>query len=299
MPINAVIDLGTNTFHLIIAEVSAEKIEKILYREKRYVRLAENGIEEIDAPAYQRGLEAMNHYAQVLKQFKYDHLRAFGTEALRVAKNALTFIEDVREQTGIEVAIIHGLEEASWIHKGVKQVIEPQEEPYLIMDIGGGSCEFVLVVNNEVHWSHSFPIGVSVLHHAYHHSDPISEYDQLKLEAYLTETLDPLSLQLKRQACKILVGSSGTFDTILDLLHVPLQNESANLKPADFYPIHDWILTSILSQREAKKEIPEERVEYIVVAVVLIRQVLHMMAAKSIIISNYAMKEGILLGNPD
>ncbi|NJK83906.1 MAG: hypothetical protein HC912_08960 [Saprospiraceae bacterium] len=148
----AVIDLGTNTFHLLIVEQNRQK----LYQERQFVKLAENGIEHISAAPFQRGIETMLHFHRVLKKFDVQQVQAFGTAALRTAHNGSAFIEEVEEATGIEIQLISGEREAALIQKGVAQAIPATDAHSLIMDIGGGSVEFILANQHEVFWAQSF-----------------------------------------------------------------------------------------------------------------------------------------------
>ncbi|MEN0005954.1 MAG: hypothetical protein AAF798_17520, partial [Bacteroidota bacterium] len=120
----AVIDLGTNTFHLLITEALPAGGFSEVYRERKFTQLAEEGIETIGAAALQRGLKALQHFKQQLTAHQVEQVRAFGTAALRTASNGPDFIRQVAEEIGIDIQLISGTEEARLIHLGVLQAVE-------------------------------------------------------------------------------------------------------------------------------------------------------------------------------
>ncbi len=294
----AVLDLGTNTFHLLIAEQDATGQWQTLVREKRYVKLAEEGIQRIGDAAFARGLEALQSFKIQLETFQVppSAMRAFGTAALRTAENAPAFLEEVVALTGIRPESIPGDREAALIFEGVRQAVPFPDNPVLIMDIGGGSVEFIIADREQVRWQQSFPLGVAVLYREFHHEDPISSLEVAELKAFLDNGLSDLWAALHEFPVPTLVGASGTFDVIeqfvLDPATKPALYGYVTL-PA-FEPLYNLLVNSTLEERRALPELPEERVEMVVVAMVLIRHVLERADIQEIYTSSYAMKEGML-----
>lgn len=294
----AVLDLGTNTFHLLIVERNAQHQWTVLIKNNIYVRLAEEGIQRIGAAPYQRGLNALRIFREQLDEAGVlpEHIRAFGTAALRTAENAPDFLKEVWDIARIRPESISGDREAELIYKGVRQAVPFPEHRALIMDIGGGSVEFILADREQVLWQRSFPIGVSVLFRAYHHNDPIATEEIGVLRSFLDQTLEPLWQALKQYPCPTLIGASGTFDVIdIFLLNPATKPELYGyLGLKQFGTLRDLLLRSTLSERRAMPQLPEERVEMIVVAMVLIQYVLERGHIQDIYTSTYAMKEGML-----
>lgn len=290
----AVIDLGTNTFHLIIAQSTIGGY-KILHRERVFVRLAEGGIQTIGEGALQRGLQALESFRKLLKSYEVQQVRAFGTAALRTASNAAQFTATIQSTLGIEIEIIDGLEEARLIHLGVREAVTLPAQPSLIMDIGGGSVEFILCDQTKVFWSQSFPIGVAVLLKQFHHQDPIASKEIEALDQYLIETLSPLSDQIAIYHPQTLIGASGTFDVIETMVGADrTQVLTDGLDIAVFDPIYQRLITSTLAEREAMNDLPRDRADMVVVAMELIRVVLHLAPITHLLISPFALKEGAL-----
>ncbi len=290
-----VIDLGTNTFHLLISEKSDAGNIVELFRERIFVKLGEDGIETIGDAPFQRALAAIHSLKATLDLYKVNHIKAFGTAALRTASNGNKFIDKIRDETGIQIKLIPGDEEARLIHLGVIQAVPLNNENGLIMDIGGGSVEFIVANSQGVIWAQSFPIGVSVLFRKFHKTDPITFEEIEKVEDHLETILIPLLGILNIHETPFLIGASGTFD-VLDIILSRQRISSIHsiVEVQDFYPLYQQFLNTTLSERLQMEKLPESRAEMIIVAMILINFILKKANIKQISISAYAMKEGIL-----
>lgn len=291
----AVIDLGTNTFHLLIVEPIGDGQFKEIHREKRFVKLAEKGIETIAEAPQQRGLEAIAHYKQCLQKYDVSNVRAFGTAALRTASNGADFKQKIEASLGYPTQLIDGKEEARLIHLGVNLAAPFDNETRLVMDIGGGSVEFILANENGVIWSQSFPIGVAVLRHRFHHQEPIHAAEIEALQTFLDTALQDLFTVLEQHPIQTLIGASGTFDVLENLLskHQPTPL-SAEVDVALFPDLLRQIIRLNLEERFQSKDLPNDRADMIVVALLLIDYLLKKTNCKRILVSAYAMKEGML-----
>lgn len=290
----AVIDLGTNTFHLLIVFVEAGQFSTV-YRERRFIKLAETGIETIGLNAYQRALETMAAYAKKLEEHQVEKCLAFGTAALRTASNGPQFIAEVLQKTGIEIQLIDGQREAGLIHKGVALAVPLPKHPLLIMDIGGGSVEFILANQDQVFWAQSFPIGVAVLHRQFHQQDPISLEEQKALFNFLDTTLAPLRAALERFPCHELAGASGTFDVLENILaETRCGPHCTEIAANKLQGISKEIISKALAERLQISGLPAQRADLIVVALLLIEYVCQLAAIDTIYVSAFAMKEGMI-----
>lgn len=291
----AVIDLGTNTFHLLIVDKTPDGGFKKIIRKRFFIKLAEEGIQVIGKAPFERGLNALQSFKETLDEYKVSFVKAFGTAALRTASNGSEFIHQVLTKTGIEITLIPGDREAELIYKGVIEAVPISSTPELIMDIGGGSVEFIIANHSGILWSQSFPIGVAVLFHRFHHSDPISEKEKEILSQFLEKELAPVFNQLNKYSTSTLIGASGTFDVLENILCKEKQSLiHGNISVKDFHPFYQEIMRSSLAERIASDHIPNTRAEMIIVALFLINYVLSKTSIKNISISAYAMKEGML-----
>ena len=298
-PLRAVIDLGTNTFHLLIARLLPDGQIEEVYRERVFVKLASEGIELIGPAPFARGIEALKHFRQKLEEYAVVQVTAIGTAALRTAENGEIFVRTAEVESGIIVHLIPGDTEAAYITSGVLAALPPLRDRILIMDIGGGSTEYIIASAEGVHWRQSFPIGVAVLHRRFHHTDPISEAEIRELEEHLTRTLAPLREALAEYPAHHLVGAAGTFDVMAELLAddtAAAPHPTSHALALDgLEALHFRLIASTTEERLRMPGIPPERADLIVVAMLLIRFTIRLASIQRITVSDYAMKEGILM----
>ncbi|MEO1436699.1 MAG: hypothetical protein AAFV80_14260 [Bacteroidota bacterium] len=293
----AVIDLGTNTFHMLIVEVFPDFSFREIYRDPEYVYLAEEGIDTIGEAPFQRGLATLTRFKQQLDKHQVKATRVFGTEALRKASNGPLFRKLVKQQTGIDIELITGLEEARLIAQGTRMAVPPFEETILTMDIGGGSVEFILMNQDEVLWKQSFPIGISVLYRQFQQTEPISAAQIQIIFEHLNTVLKPLTEELKKHEVNILAGASGAFEIVQAALNIPQQKpDYAEIDRDSFLEFTRPMYRLDLDERKAHPLIPTSRAQLFVVALLLNDWSLQATGAQRIWMSKYAMKEGMLWG---
>jgi exopolyphosphatase/guanosine-5'-triphosphate,3'-diphosphate pyrophosphatase len=162
------------------------------------------------------------------------------------------------------------------------------------MDIGGGSVELIQITDGQMTWKQSFPIGNALLTRAYHHSDPISSRDQQALTQYLEQTLAPF-WERWQNTPPILVGAAGTFEVIAKACSP--YTTAAPLSPIDLTlwdTFFHKVITSTRADRVTFTQIPDERVDYIVSALLLVQQVIHKGKVHTWYASAHSLKEGLL-----
>ena len=292
----AVIDLGTNTFHLLIADVVDHKIVETIYRERIFVKLGAEGVDTLGDKPLARGFEALKKFSQVLDRFGVTQLIAVGTAALRTASNGPEFLRKIKSELGISIKLIDGRREAHLIYLGVRQIWDISgSAPAIIMDIGGGSVEFIIADDHKIYWMDSYPIGVSVLHRKFHNTDPISKEEQRLLVDYLGQFMKPLAEAIQQYQPYKLVGASGTFDVLAMLLCPDNPSLYEVVQSEDVDKIILEIVRSNEKERYENPGIPDSRVDLIVVALLLLQEVLKLATWQTIGISQYALKEGLLV----
>jgi exopolyphosphatase/guanosine-5'-triphosphate,3'-diphosphate pyrophosphatase len=296
----AIIDMGTNTFHLLIAEAD-KKGYHITQRDRLAVKIGKDGINQgvITEEGIQRALLAMQSFKNTLDQQGITQIFAFGTSALRNASNAHEVVNRIKAITGIESTIISGDQEAEYIYMGVKAAMDV-EELSLIMDIGGGSVEFILGNNDKVLWKQSVEIGAQRLLEEFQKNDPITLEEMQALDRHFDKALLPLMVVLQQHKPSILIGSSGTFDTLSDIfcllhdIHKSPEEIETPLTLDGFYEIYNDLVKKDRAQRMLIPGMIEMRVDMIVVACCMIRYILSRHTFNRIRVSTYALKEGVL-----
>ena len=161
----------------------------LVYNESIAVKLAEGGIQKgyISEAAFDRGLTALKEFKKTIDLYQVKTVRAVATSALRTSINGSDFLEKIKSEIGINPEIITDDREAELIYLGVSSAINCFDEKYLIIDIGGGSVEFIICNQKEIFWKRSYDIGAARLMEQFHHSDPISVADINKLNLYFPD----------------------------------------------------------------------------------------------------------------
>jgi exopolyphosphatase/guanosine-5'-triphosphate,3'-diphosphate pyrophosphatase len=216
----AVIDLGTNTFQLLVGSCTrANAPLVVLANLQRPVQLGKGAMEAgiIQADAGVRAYEVLTEFMEIAASYgcTAGEVTALGTSILRNASNGEQFVSTWRQEFGIQVELIDGLREAELIFEGVYHSLpRPWERPTLLMDIGGGSVEFILFKGEEVLFKTSLELGGLKLRALFNRDDFFDMSVKAGCEAYIDEHLTPLFDACASQAPQVLVGAAGAFETM-------------------------------------------------------------------------------------
>ncbi|MCC5918742.1 MAG: hypothetical protein JJU02_15590 [Cryomorphaceae bacterium] len=288
----AIIDLGTNTFNLLVYDT-----EKQVYLENRKVavHLGKGGLKAgmLMPDSVERGIACIKEHLKLAAQHGAEECHAFACSAVRSAKNRDEFVEEVFQKTGLKVKVLSGEEEAEWIFKGVKLAIPIGEKPVLVMDIGGGSTELIVGNAAGVQWLKSYDLGVSRLLELFSPTDPLSEKDEDDIRSHIRHCwndipkLPPIDL----------IGSSGSFDTLaaLYLGSKNIEMDSTNglrLPLESLAEICETLRTFDETQRRRMPGMDLSRVHHIHLSAILLEEIRRKVEVQSITVSNFALKEG-------
>ena len=296
--IHAFIDLGTNTFHLLIAEIANEEAT-ILFRTKVIVGLGAGGINNnrITSEAQHRGLTTLKKFSAYIASYNVSKVSAFGTSALRNAENSSEFISLIQKETKIQIDVIDGNREAELIHLGIAGHEFVAEFPYLIMDIGGGSTEFIVANENTILWKKSFEVGVQRLIADYFDGDPPSKASITQLNQYLALFLNDLQ-EVKAFNVKDLIGASGTFTTLLNMYIAASDHNKSNMEviPRSFFKdIFKDLLRLPRAERIKMPGMSAPRADLIIMGGCLVNFVLDELNIDKFYVSDNGLKEGALI----
>jgi exopolyphosphatase/guanosine-5'-triphosphate,3'-diphosphate pyrophosphatase len=299
----AVMDLGTNTFHLLIVEGTVGNFKEIVH-EQEAVKLGEGGINKsfIQPTAFQRGINCMQRYHQLILNNNVKQARAIATSALRNASNGQEFINEVKNKTGISIEIIDGDVEAAYIYKGVRAGGGLSDQNTVIVDIGGGSVEFIICNDKEIKWKQSFEIGAARLMDRFHNHDPIPPESITALNFYLQDTLVDFFAAASKHKIDNIIGSSGVFESYAAIIETG-QGHSFDLKKNRYYTFDKEIILSVIEslvlsthqQRLSNPNIIPVRVDMIVTASILARFIIEKLGVDEIAMSANSLKEGVLV----
>lgn len=299
----AVMDLGTNTFHLLIAEGPADNFTTV-FKATEAVKLGEGGINQgtIQPAAFARGLAAMQRLQDQILDHRVTGVKAIATSAIRSAANGQDFIDQVKETTGIQIELINGEQEAGYIYKGIDASGCLNDNNALIMDIGGGSVEFIIANNDEVLWKKSFEIGAARLMDKFHQTDPIPVASIKELTRYLDGKLMELFAAAIKYKPTTLIGSSGAFESFAEIIELKKgrkfnteQTKVYEFDTDDLLDLIELLIKSTHALRASMKGIIPVRVDMIVVASLLTIYMMQKLGLTDVTMSTYSLKEGVLV----
>lgn len=303
----AVIDMGTNTFNLLIVEYHAHNF-KILYSTKHPVKLGQKLSENhvIDNSGIDRILSTLTMYLNEIKNYSVNEIIALATSSIRTAKNKSEILKVIKEKLNIHVQVIDGDREAELIYLGnqfaISNFLKNSNETYLVMDIGGGSTEFIIANQQNIFWKKSFLLGMARLMDEIKPDDPIRDEDIQRIHQYLDNLLQPIKEKILHYRPKTLIGSSGVFDSVAEMVEANLHSLNENKTESccvvniqDFEKLYQKILPLSYSERLKFKGLIEMRADMIVISFILIDYILKKIALEKLIVSFYSLKEGVMV----
>jgi len=291
-----VIDLGSNTFHLLIVEYLGNNSFETIFRESVFTSLSDGGIDIIKQERIDFGIETLHRFKEILLSHKCSHIRVIGTAALRTAKNRAIFIDKAEMVLGSKIEVIDGPKEAHYIFKGITLLPEMLSGSHLIMDIGGGSTECILLVNGKNIFSKSYPIGVGALHEKFHNHEPITSNEIEQIKQFILHQISDLIPFIQAYSPQYLTGAAGSFE-ILELMsgkELTLKSVS-HVDIATFTHLYDKIISADIEQRKNMPGLPIERIKLIVVGMIWKKILFDLVNPSQILVCPYALKEGILI----
>ncbi len=303
-----IIDIGTNSFKLLIVTIKKDTYE-VVHKDKLSVKLGEGGIKGgfIAHSPFLRGINALKAHKKMLDLHEVDKVIAFATAAIRDAENGKEFIKKVKQETDIDITIISGDKEASLIYDGVKSCVPMTEEKVLVIDIGGGSTEFIICNKSRIIWKKSFQLGAARLLEEINPSEPITKEEKEKFKQYIKTALNELVPIIKEHKIQTIIGSSGTFDSLAEMIYYKYETP-AGVKAKKYDPKNDYIfdkehldellkgiIKSNIDERMDMKGLATMRVEMIVMSSLLIKHIIKRLGIKTVRLSNYSLKEGMLV----
>lgn len=303
MSLVASIDVGSNTVRLLAAEVAGGRIVRELLDLRANTRLGE-GLAEggtFNPQARERTLGTLREFSARLKQLRVRAVTAIGTEALRKASDAAGFVEEVRSETGLELDIISGEEEAGRTLMGVRAGIGhiAGDGDKLVVDIGGGSTELVATSNWDDYRAISLPLGAVSLYERFILGDPPSDADLAVLEAHSYATLGALDGFLPA-GCGLLIGTAGT---ITSLAAVDMRMDEYDPVRITGHTMARDTVARLLSrfcgmtseQRRLLAGLEPGREDIIVSGTTLLLAIMYRVEAESVVVCDYGLREGNLL----
>ena len=298
----AVVDIGTNSIHMVLAEIDLEGSYKILDRFKDMTRLGDGTFQtrKLSEESIGRGIEVLKNLTTLARNKGYDRIVMTATSAVREAKNGGEFIERVARVTGVRVRVVTGKEEARLIYLGVRHSMDLADRPSLIIDVGGGSVELISGNRKKMIHGESLKIGAIRLKDQFLIHNPPTKTEIGNLQKAIDDQIKPALKQFNSEEFVHLIASSGMAGNLAEMVYLrrtgkPIpQLNLATLTLKEIKGVEGDLTTSRIKERLALPGLDPRRVDTLLPATAVIRTLLEKTGHKEIIISDKAIREGVI-----
>ncbi len=298
----AAIDIGTNSFHLVVARPISGGTPEILAREKVPVRLGTGSrdMKTLDADAIDRAIAALSRFRRIAEAHDAE-VFAVATSAVREAEDRQVFVRRAREEAGIEVEVISGVEEARLIHLGALGAVPMADRRHLVIDIGGGSTEFIVGEGTRPLLTRSLKLGHIRLTNRFFPEGRIDESSVKACRRHVRAFLTPVAQEISALCHSITVGCSGTIENLARMAAAKAGTEVRSIDNLDLTSDDlDAVVADIVSRptADSRRELPGldgHRADVIVAGAVLLRQLMKSLHIKEMRVSSHALREGVVL----
>lgn len=302
----AAIDLGTNSFHAVIMDIYPDGSYRRVDKLKEMVVLAERGMDkQLSEEAMQRGLEALKKIKILCENLGVDHITAYATSAIREAENGGEFIQRMIDEVGVKALAISGKMEAGLIGKAIQHAVSLDEEPVLMVDIGGGSVEFIIGNKEMLFYSTSIKIGAARMAAEFVENDPIKKKEIKALRKHFKKELAEVAEAINTHPVSSIVGSSGTMENMAQMianrksLSTSLSLNELEFTAGDFEAFYKDFIKLDREERDDLGGLDDKRVDIINPGVVLLRYLIREFGIDTVRISEDALREGMILEHID
>jgi exopolyphosphatase/guanosine-5'-triphosphate,3'-diphosphate pyrophosphatase len=300
----AAIDMGTNSFHLIIVQVKENGTFKVVDREREVIRLGSSQGKDLSFISK----EEMDHAIKILRSFKKlaeyykAKIRAIATSAVREARNSDDFLRTVKELTSIKIEIINGKHEAELIFTGANKALELYNKSALCIDIGGGSTEIIFGKNGKSVFTASVKVGAVRLSKKYFPNFILTEEFVRECEQMIKHEIKTESNIVFNNKYDLAVGSSGTIQSVAAMIFYYREGKRAkalngfSFTKNELFNITDEVLSmKTLEERLKIKGIEEKRADIIPAGLIILRQIFQLFKIENMTVSDFALREGIII----
>lgn len=298
----AAIDIGSNSFHLIIAQPLPNGKLEIIYRDREVLRLSENFINGsmiISEPHIKRSVTVLRKFISAAEQYDAE-IFAVATSSVRESSNQNEFLRHIFDYTRIKIKVINGDDESKLIYSGIVNSINIHNKKCLCVDIGGGSTEFIYAENNNIISTESIKIGAVRLTQKFFPDFMLNENLILACKNWVENKIFELKNKLKDVEIDCFIGTSGTVLTIGNMLLSEINRNldglnNFKISKIDLSKIEQIILSAeTLEERKKIVGLDEKRADVFPAGIIILSTIFEQFKIKEMIISEYSMREGII-----
>lgn len=299
----AALDLGSNSFHLLVADAHPDGTFEPLIQEKEILRLADNVTRNgrIGEETAAQAVEVVSRFRALAEGVDAHEIVACATSALREAEDSAALVDRIEGEAGVRVEVISGKEEARLIFAAVRASVVIDPAPALALDLGGGSLELMVGDQLGLAWCQSVKLGVGRLSAELVRHDPLSAGDRRRLAGRITSVLAPIASEVESLSPQMLVGSSGTLCALIRMAAArrtgtvaPTVNQ-LKVRMKDLLAIHEQIFELTAAERERLPGIDARRADLLPAGSMLLITAMELFGLTELVGCEWALREGIVL----
>lgn len=299
----AAFDLGSNSFHLLIADAHADGTFEPVATDKEMLRLGSTvaATGEIGRVGASAAVGVIRRFRAIAESQNADELVACATAAFREAADSLAVVDRIESEAGVKVRVISGREEARLIFDAVRASVVIDPGPALALDLGGGSLEVMIGDGRGLDWATSLKLGVARLTTEQVRSDPPTTGDCRRVTAAVSKGLQRFVPEIQRRRPRFAVGSSGTLEALIRLAAtrrggtVPASVNQLSVRARDIDSLADWLLGMTSQERAALPGVDARRADLLPTGALLLSTVLELTGVDEIVGCEWALREGMVL----
>jgi exopolyphosphatase/guanosine-5'-triphosphate,3'-diphosphate pyrophosphatase len=299
----AVLDLGSTSFTLLVADVTREGVIQPVVREKVMLRLG--GViaarNEIPSTTARRVVEVARELQRVAAQEKVEHFLPVATSALREARNGRKVAEKIGRAVGEPVRILEGEEEARLMFGAFQRRLALDHQPVVGLDLGGGSLELAVGCGRRIDAETTLPLGAVRLHSEFVRSDPMRPREVRRIRKRVRQALTPRREALLRRGPGRIVAAGGTARTLARMLAAQRGERSfcqampLTLKSDELHALGKHLLRSKLGERRAMPGMRRRRADLLPTGALVILGVAELLEIEDFTFCDWGLREGVLL----
>jgi len=299
----AAIDLGSNSFHLVVVEAHPDGSFDTLAREKEVLRLgdavARTG--RIGDEHTERAVDTMRRFVTIARGLGAEEVVACATAAFREAEDSATVCDAIFDECGVGVDVISGRREARLVFSAVRRSIAITKPPVVCLDLGGGSLEIAVGDASGLLWSASVHLGVGRLATTFLASDPPTERELRRLRQHVVEVLTPVTADVDSFEPRSLIGTSGTFCDLARMAAslrdgtVPSSVNQLTVRRRDLAETHRRLVALTAAERARLPGLDGRRADQVVAGSVVLLTAMKLLGQQELTVGEWALREGVLL----
>ena len=299
----AALDLGSNSFHLLVVEARRHGAFDVLATEKEMLRLgdevARHGI--VRPEAVERASETLRRFRTAAESLGAEEIVAKATSAMREAANGTDVVDQLEAASGVSIDVISGVEEAQLIFSAIRASVVIDPGPAVCFDLGGGSLEVMVGDNAVLHHAASVKLGVARLAAELIAHDPPTKEELRSVKERARELLVPIAAHTAHLRPRFAVGTSGTLNDIVRMAHatasgsVPQRINQLSVSAESVEEVHRRVCALPAEQRQRIKGLEAKRADIIPVGTAVLLEAMELFGVDSLVAGEWALREGMVL----